>query len=62
MKDLMQLSSDHNIENELYFSDALDQIYVLLGDGRTLRWLTISCESPKEGKWKIMEKAFTSIE
>ena len=52
MRDLMQLSSDHNIENELYFSNALDEIYNLLGDGRTIRWLSISCDAPKEGKWK----------
>jgi len=52
MRDLMKLSSDHHIENELYYSDALDQIYNLLGEERTIRWLTISCDAPKEGKWK----------
>eukprot|EP00794_Sanderia_malayensis_P006911 gene6911-biopygen5645 len=52
MRDLMQLSSDHHIENELYYSDAFDQACNLLGDERSIRWLTISCDEPKEGKWK----------
>ena len=52
MRDLIQLSDVHHIENELYYSDAFDQICNLLGDERTTRWLTINCETPKEGRWK----------
>ena len=50
MRDLMQLSTEHHIENELYYSDAFDQACNLLGDERSTRWLTISCETPKEGR------------
>ena len=39
MKDLMQLSKRHNIENNLYYGDGLEKIYRLMGDGRINRWL-----------------------
>jgi hypothetical protein len=51
----MQLSSDHHIENELYYSDVINEVYNLLGEEREIRWLTISCSSPKEGKWKWIQ-------
>lgn len=25
---------------------------VLVSDGRTIRWMSVNCESPKEGNWK----------
>ena len=56
MRDLMQLASRHNIENELYYSNALPQIVSSLGDGRMMRWLQMACQSPETGKrkWKQM--------
>jgi len=52
MKDLMQLDSTHHIQNELYYGDAFSRVYNLLGESRMMRWLSTSCEIPKEGKWK----------
>ena len=52
MRDLMQLAATHSIENELYYGDAFSRIYNLLGESRMMRWLTLNCETPKEGKWK----------
>ncbi|XP_066931129.1 uncharacterized protein [Clytia hemisphaerica] len=52
MRDLMHLASDHNIENELYYGDALTHLSNKLGQSRMMRWLTLTCESPREGKYK----------
>ena len=52
MRDLMQLSSTHNIENELYYGDALTHLSNKLGQSRMMRWLTLSCDIPREGKCK----------
>ena len=41
MKDLLSLSKKHGIERKLFHGDALDRIYVLLGDGRVTRWLSL---------------------
>ena len=49
MKDLMQLSKRHNIENNLYYGDGLEKIYRLMGDGRINRWLGQKDEK-KEGE------------
>jgi len=45
----MQLSSDHHIENELYYSDVINEVYNLLGEEREIS------SSPKEGKWKWIQ-------
>ena len=39
IKDLLKLAKQHNIENQLYYGDALARIYNLLGDSRLTRWL-----------------------
>ncbi|XP_066924707.1 uncharacterized protein [Clytia hemisphaerica] len=52
MRDLMQLAATHDIENELYYSNALNQVSEKLGDQRMMRWLTLTCEEPKSGKYK----------
>lgn len=52
MRDLIQLASKHNIENELFYSDGFSRIVNNLGNNRMLRWLNISCEQPKDGKQK----------
>ena len=44
MKDLLQLSKKHSIENKLFNGDALERIFKLLGDFRTTRWLTNICD------------------
>ena len=48
MKDLMELSKFHNIENKLYNGDAIEKIYKLLGDSRVTRWLSSSCDENLE--------------
>ena len=48
MKDLMELSKFHNIENKLYNGDAIERIYKLLGDSRITRWLSSSCDENLE--------------
>lgn len=52
----MLLAATHNIENELYYGDALTHLSNKLGQSRLMRWLTFSCENPREGKykWKLM--------
>ena len=52
MRDLMHLASTHNIENELYYGDALTHLSNKLGQSRLMRWLTHSCDNPREGKYK----------
>ena len=39
MKDLIQLSKRHDIQNHLFYGNALERIYRLMGDGRLNRWL-----------------------
>ena len=55
MRDLMKLSQEHNIENQLYYGDAFDRICKLLGEKRLMRWITVKCESTWEGK-KLWEE------
>ena len=52
MRDLMHLASTHNIEDDLYHSNALHEVVQMLGEHRMMRWLTVSCETPKTGKFK----------
>ena len=40
MKDLISLSSEHKIENHLYYGNGIERIYLLLGDGRVTKWLS----------------------
>ena len=40
MKDLLQLSKRHDIENHLFYGDGLDRIYRLMGEGRVSRWFS----------------------
>ena len=64
MKDLVELSKFHNIENKLYNGDAIEKIYKLLGDSRVTRWLSSSCDENLEDAelWnkliKFLEKDF----
>ena len=54
MRDLMTLASKHGIENYLYYGDALDTVYKLMGDSRVTKWLDQSVEIKQTGKvlWK----------
>ena len=59
MKDLMYLAKEHNIENRLYYGDALEKIHGLMGDARYTRWLSLSCDtdySDEEIRWKELQK------
>ena len=38
------MSKKHKIENELYYSDGLERIFKILGDGRTTRWISETCD------------------
>ena len=40
MRDLIQLVKRHNIENNLYYGGAIDNVYHLMGNNRLDRWLT----------------------
>ena len=40
MKDLMRLTKKHLIENHLYYGDAINRIYRLMGEARVNRWLS----------------------
>ena len=40
MSDLMKLAQKHNIENVLYYGEAINIIYSILGDVRLTKWLT----------------------
>ena len=40
MKDLLQLSKRHKIENHLFYGDGLNQVFRLMGEGRVNRWLS----------------------
>ena len=44
MKDLLQLSKRHKIQNHLFYGDGLEKIYRLMGDGRINRWLSQKSE------------------
>ena len=50
MKDLINLSKQHNIQNKLYYGDGLQRIFRLLGDYRVTRWLNEKCEADLEGE------------
>jgi len=47
MKDLMSLAKKHSIEARLYNSNGLEKVYKLIGENRTTRWLSISCEEER---------------
>ena len=52
MKDLMRLAKRHDIENELYYSGAINKVYQLMGEGRLNRWLSIATVEDKgEDQW-----------
>ena len=44
IKDLVSLAKTHDIENNLYFGDGLNNIYALLGDARCTRWFSSVCD------------------
>jgi len=44
IKDLINLSKKHNIEQKLYNGDALEKIFKLIGDARVTRWLSSICD------------------
>ena len=50
MKDLMDLSKKHDIENQLYYSDALERIVRTLGDSRATRWIAEKCDKMLSNK------------
>ena len=52
MRDLMQHQLIIILRTSCNYSDAFDQTCNLLGDERSIRWLSISCDTPKKGKWK----------
>ena len=52
MKDLLQLAKRHGLENNLYYGNALDEIFKLIGDNRFTRWLSTSYNlSEGEEQW-----------
>ena len=63
MKDLTTLTVQHNIENQLYYSESIHKIYHLLGENRVTKWLMkISDEDlSNEKQWQkliqFLEKA-----
>ncbi|XP_066926194.1 uncharacterized protein [Clytia hemisphaerica] len=50
MRDLMILASRHRIEKYLYYGDALDTVYKLMGDYRVTKWLEQSIGINQSGK------------
>ena len=44
MKDLYQLTEEHNIKSWLYSGDRMERIYQAMGDSRVTRWLSTICE------------------
>ena len=50
MKDLLKLAEKHKIERYLFYGDALDRIYKLMGDGRLTRWLDNAYDDKLEEK------------
>ena len=45
MKDLTELSKEHNVENDLYYGDGLERIMKLLGEKRSMKWISETCDS-----------------
>ena len=60
MRDLIALSKQHNIENELYYGSALHRIYKVLDDKTMTRWLSLQSESDwkEEVLWLNLIKFF----
>ena len=58
MKDLMTLVKNHDIEGKLYDGDALDRIFILLGESRITRWLSQLSDGTPDGKdaWESIIK------
>ena len=50
IKDLMQHSHRYDIEPKLYNSDALDQIYKLMGHGLMSKWISSIYDEDIEGE------------
>ena len=61
----MQLSHRHDIEPKLHNSDAFDKVYKLIGDGRMIKWFSVTYDENIEGEvlWKrlavFLEKDFS---
>ena len=57
MKDLVSLSKQHNIERKLYHGDGLQKIYKLIGESRTTRWLSQTCDEnlDEERAWESLQ-------
>ena len=52
MKDLLQLSKRHSIENKLYYGGGINKVYQLMGENRLNRWLTIAkVQDEGEEQW-----------
>ena len=51
MRDLLQLSKRHNIENKLYYGDGIDCVYNLMGGNRLSRWLMLTDVEEGEEQW-----------
>ena len=61
MKDTMKLANQHNIERRLYYSDAIEKIYVLLDDIRLTKWFT-SIEGKDMAEPDIWKEFVTFLE
>ena len=53
LRDLISLATQHQLENQLYYGDCLDQVYQLLDDTRLDKWLATICEEEitEKQKW-----------
>ena len=60
IKDVIQLSHKHNIENKLYNSDVLDKIYKINGEGRVIKFFVKLYDEKleKEALWKRLTALF----
>lgn len=62
MYDVIRLAKRHNIENNLFYGDALERIYKLCGNDRITRWFVVQHDKPWSGEelWqefiKFLEK------
>ena len=63
IKDVIQLSHKHNIENKLYNSDVLDKIYKINGDGRVIKFFVKLYDEKleKEALWKRLLHSLKKI-
>ena len=58
LREVMSLAKQHKIESNLYYGDALQRIYQLLGDGRLTRFLSSTAEEELNEKqtWEKLLK------